>query len=78
MTVELNGSIAQVNPTKKKLTQLIDSAAQNYFSELKQKGESQQKPLDVESIRRFACYMAVSGRSTDISLSEKPCMFLVC
>ena len=72
MTVELNGSIAQVNPTKKKLTQLIDSAAQNYFSELKQ------KPLDVESIRRFACYMAVSGRSTDISLSEKPCMFLVC
>ena len=72
MTVELNGSIAQVNPTKKKLTQLIDSAAQNYFSELKRDS------LDTESIHRFACYTAVSGRSTDLSLSEEPCMFLVC
>ena len=72
MIVELNGSIAQVNPTKKKLTQLIDSAAQNYFNELKL------NRLDTESIHRFACYTAVSGRSTDLSLSEDPCKFPVC
>ena len=72
MLVELNGSIAHVNPTKKKLTQMIDLAAQNYFSELKQNW------LDTESIHRFACYTAVSGRSTNLALSEEPCMLLPC
>jgi hypothetical protein len=69
--VALNGSIAQVNPKVTDFVRMIDSAATEYFSQFSQ------YPADKESIKRFSCYMAVSGRSEYISISEEPSDFLV-
>lgn len=64
--VSLNGSLAQVNPPVYVFSQMIDNAAEKYFNELMRYKTEQ------DSILRFSCYTAVSGRSEHIALSDEP------
>ena len=66
------GTINQVRPPPSVFVQLIDTAAANYHDYLNR----QEKDLDYESSKRYACYSAVTGRSLkSTGVSNGPCNF---
>ena len=67
MLVGLDGSLAQINPPERLFTKMIDKAAQSLVDIFKRT----QPPLDEESVRRFSCYTAVSGKSKYMALSDE-------